>query len=254
MLTIQRPSVASLLLEIHGSGGRLGVATGFVVSRTTRKYLVTNRHVVTGRHQESGQPLHRSGAVPEGLGVWHHTKGALGSWERRPESLYDATGRARWYVHPELGPAVDVVALALTSTAGIDLYEYPLGTQEPALALNVSGQVFIVGFPFGVTGGGRFGVWSTASIATEPVVDWSGLPLLLVDSRSRPGQSGSPVIQYSAGGPVALADGGTGILGGPVERLVGVYSGRINDESDLGFVWKLSVVQEILDGKVKEET
>lgn len=32
----------------------------------------------------------------------------------------------------------------------------------------------------------------------------------------------------------------------PVTELLGVYSGRINDLSDLGFVWKTEVVQKIL--------
>jgi hypothetical protein len=83
-------------------------------------------------------------------------------------------------------------------------------------------------------------------------MDWNDLPVFLIDSRTRPGQSGSPVIQYSKGGAVPLADGSTGVFAGPVERLVGVYSGRINDQSDLGFAWKRTVVSDILDGKRKE--
>ena len=43
---------------------------------------------------------------------------------------------------------------------------------------------------------------------------------------------------------------GNQTLGGPIaERFVGVYSGRINDESDLGRVWKAQALVEILDGK-----
>lgn len=252
MTTIERPSAASLLLEPSSNGGQLGVATGFVVSFSTRKYLITNRHVVTGRHQQTGQPLHSSGAFPSQLGIWHNVAGKLGNWERRIEHLYDSRGKPRWLIHAASGGSVDVVALALTKTAGIDFIEHQIGPQEPALALAASTDLFIVGFPFGVTGGGLFGVWSRGSVASEPEMDWNDLPLMLVDSRTRPGQSGSPVIQYSRGGAVALADGGTSVFAGPVERLVGVYSGRVNEQSDLGLVWKKAVIEDILESKAKE--
>lgn len=252
MPTIERPSAASLLLEPRSPTAQLGVATGFVVSSSTRKYLITNRHVATGRHQETGQPLHSSAALPISLGVWHHVAGQLGKWERRVESLYDSSNRPRWYIHPELGTNADVVAIALTQLGGVDLHEHELGQIEPALALHASSDLFIIGFPFGVTGGGLLGVWSKGSIASEPEMDWNELPVILIDSRTRPGQSGSPVVQYTRGGAVALADGGTGVFAGPIERLVGVYSGRINAQSDLGFVWKKRLIEEILEGKRKE--
>lgn len=253
MTTVERPSAASLLLEPRTQAGQLGIATGFVVTYSTHKYLITNRHVATGRHQGTGQPLHQSGAVPDRLGIWHHTAGTLGNWERRFEQLYDSKDRPRWLIHPVLGGAVDVVALALTDTSGVDLHEHRFDDQEPVLALVASSDVFIVGFPFGVTGGGLFGVWSRGSVASEPEMDWNDLPVFLIDSRTRPGQSGSPVIQYSRGGAVALADGATAVFAGPVERLVGVYSGRINDQSDLGFVWKRTVISDILEGKRRDD-
>jgi hypothetical protein len=34
---------------------------------------------------------------------------------------------------------------------------------------------------------------------------------------------------------------------GPMTRFLGTYRGRVNAESDLGFVWKASAVQELLD-------
>ena len=34
---------------------------------------------------------------------------------------------------------------------------------------------------------------------------------------------------------------------GPVEQFFGVYAGRINDQSDLGVVWKARVVREVVD-------
>lgn len=51
---------------------------------------------------------------------------------------------------------------------------------------------------------------------------------------------------YRAGGAVAMQDGGSAMFGGPVERFIGVYSGRINAESDLGVVWKATAISELV--------
>jgi hypothetical protein len=45
---------------------------------------------------------------------------------------------------------------------------------------------------------------------------------------------------------VLLEDGSMISDGLPRFRLLGVYSGRINPESDIGMVWKTSAVREIL--------
>jgi hypothetical protein len=54
------------------------------------------------------------------------------------------------------------------------------------------------------------------------------------------------VIAYRAGGAVAMEDGGSAMFDGPVEKFIGVYSGRINAESDLGIVWKASAIAELI--------
>jgi hypothetical protein len=119
------------------------------------------------------------------------------------------------------------------------------------VAVVVARPLSIVGFPFGMTGGGAFGVWIQGTVATEPELDYGGLPRFLIDSRTRPGQSGSPVLFYAHGGTVAMADGSTAVFGGPVEQFLGVYSGRINAESDLGFVWKPEAVRTIVESGVE---
>jgi hypothetical protein len=114
------------------------------------------------------------------------------------------------------------------------------------IAVGPSEVVSVVGFPFGITGGGMFGVWATGFVATEPDIDHENLPVVLIDCRSRPGQSGSPVIAHRSGGSVTMASGTTRIGGGPVTRLLGMYSGRIHPESDLGTVWKVRALHELV--------
>ena len=87
--------------------------------------------------------------------------------------------------------------------------------------------------------------------APHTALDWENLPRFLIDSRTRSGQSGSPVIAYSDGGAVPMADGSLAFMSGPMEQFFGVYSGRINAESDLGVVWKAQVVREVIEGQTR---
>jgi hypothetical protein len=43
-----------------------------------------------------------------------------------------------------------------------------------------------------------------------------------------------------------MADGGTAMFAGPVTFPIGIYSGRINDQSDLGMVWKCAAIRELI--------
>jgi len=41
--------------------------------------------------------------------------------------------------------------------------------------------------------------------------------------------------------------GGMTLFAGAIYKFLGIYSGRINAESDLGLVWKTSVILDLLD-------
>ena len=57
---------------------------------------------------------------------------------------------------------------------------------------DVGSELQVIGYPYGQVGG-PFPIWSKGFIASEPDLDIAGLPVFLIDCRSRPGQSGSPV-------------------------------------------------------------
>ena len=238
MVTLARPSGASLFLELHQAGSPIGTATGFLVERASKRYLVTNRHVMRG-----------TGTPPDRIVVAQHVAGRLGQWQLREERLFSHDGEPQWLEHPQRAADIDVAALPLANDAGIEVYGYDPWAPGPGLKAGVSEPLHIIGFPFGRTGGGYFGIWVRGFIATEPALDWENLPRFLIDSRTRSGQSGSPVIAYSSGGAVPMADGSLGFMSGPVEQFFGVYSGRINSESDLGIVWKAQVVREVIEGQ-----
>jgi len=237
--------VQSLLIELAFGGQPLATGTGFVCETSKGPVLVTNWHNVTGRNPVTQKPISPSGAVPDSVRIVHNRANKLGEWLMKSEPLLSSKGKARWVEHPSLGEKADIVALPLKDLEDVQLYPYdPSG--GPALALNPAEPVSVVGFPFGLQAGGSLAVWATGFVASEPAIDFNGLPLFLVDCRTRPGQSGSAVIAHRNGGAVAMQDGSTAIFAGPITKFLGVYSGRINDQSDLGVVWKSGAVSDLL--------
>lgn len=241
---IARPSVQSLLLEMSFDGERLATGTGFVVPAPRGPVLITNRHNVTGRYQETGAPISTTGGIPNRITIRHNRRDRLGEWVSRIEPLL-ANEQALWIEHPALGARADFVALPLTQLDDVQLYPYGLGADNPPILLAPAEIVSVVGFPFGLTAGGSFAIWATGFIATDPDLNYENLPRFLIDCRSRQGQLGSAVIAYRGGG--AWSTGTHFAIGeGPMTRLLGIYSGRINEQSDLGFVWKEAAIQELV--------
>ena len=243
---IAKPSVQSLFLQSGWNGKPIATGTGFVYSHGSSHYLVTNLHNVSGRHPETNQPLATSGAIPNELSILHNQKDRLGNWVMRVEPLVTTNDEPLWKEHPVHGAKVDCVALRLTKLDDVHIYPYNEYDDSPRIAIGPAYSVSVVGFPFGLMAGGACAIWATGFVASEPQVDYLNLPLMLIDCRGRPGQSGSPVIAYRSGGTVSLENGDTSIFAGPITRSIGIYSGRINDQSDLGMVWKMDAVRQIV--------
>lgn len=247
MATVALPSVQSLLLQMRFSGQPISTGTGFVVISSKGPLLITNRHNVTGRRQDNNKPLSSNGGIPDEVVVFHNVKGKLGSWRRKIEPLYSdpENEEKRWVEHPVLGAKADLVALPLTQLDGVELYPYDPVNPGVDMFVGPTETVSVIGFPYGIATGSLFAVWATGFIASEPGVDYRGLPIQLIDCRSRPSQSGSPVLAYRSGGTIAIANGNSATFSHPVSKLVGVYGGRINAESDIGIVWKTSAILEL---------
>ncbi len=244
---IAAPSYMSLRIQLWFGDKNLADATGFLVERQGVAYLITNRHNLRGRRNDSNEAMSQYAAIPDAVEISHNSVAALGKWEPRREVLYDDK-YPRWLEHPELGDAVDVVALPLSETEGVDMYPYDIWSPSAPIRVAPSESVSVIGFPFSLTAGLNFAVWIQGAIASEPTLDWNRQPVFLVDSRTRPGSSGSPVIAYRPG--VRQYEDGRIVTGDTELRFLGVYSGRVSSDSDLGLVWKEHVVREIIDGGV----
>lgn len=240
---LSEPSYKSLYVETIAQGGAdLSEATAFLAQvGGGTPFLVTNRHVVTGIHQESGIALSKTLGIPGALRVWFSSTADRGYREKVEIPLFDGDEPV-WIEHPTLGARADVVALRLPAGRSDLLIEPYAVKQVESGSLEPAQMVSVVGFPFGERTGMGFAVWATGFVATEPDFDHGGRPVFLIDCRSRPGQSGSPVVLHH--GYHAKSANSIGFV--PWSELLGVYSGRINDESDLGIVWKAHLLQELL--------
>lgn len=247
MIGISEPSVKSLFIEMRFNDQLLATGTAFVVNGKNGPLLITNRHNVTGRNPYTGDPLSSTAGVPNQIMVIHNRKGRLGEWVTRVEPILDSEENPLWIEHPTLGENADFVALPLKALDDVEIIPYDVVSTGPKFNVGPADILSVVGFPFGLQAGGSMAVWATGFMASEPDINFNNRPVFLIDCRSRQGQSGSAVIAHRAEGTAMMIDGKLGSFTNPVYKFLGIYSGRINSESDLGIVWRASAIRELVE-------
>ena len=248
-------SYSSFYVTCFFNESPLSSATCFFVKRHGMDYLITNWHVVTGRNSQTNEVLDkRYASIPNKLRVQVFKDQEIVEREEFYVPLYDIDGMPLWFEHPVLGQYVDVVALPVSIPKGM-IVAYVEDAIEPFnedTAVHISDDLYIIGFPFGLSAGIYFPIWKRASVASEPILDVENLPMIYVDTASRQGMSGSPVI-YKEKRAFSIIGGGR--LSRYYMRLVGVYSGRVGVKDDfsiqLGRVWKAQVIDDIIMAKVR---
>lgn len=246
-------SIKSIYLEVLFDDELIATATGFFVQKGDNIFLITNRHVVTGRNNETNECLDKKrAAIPNKLNIWiPYLENNSYIWKDKKFNLYDADDNPIWLEHPVYKNDVDVVAIELGELDATTLV-YSLNHEYKTI---VTENVYIIGYPFGFNvnpNEGKYAIWSSASVASDPDLNLNinekQLPAFLVDAKTREGQSGSPVIYYSSSGVDRQNDCIAG-YGFPITHEIGIYSSRINKDSDLGYVWKWSLIGDIINQK-----
>jgi hypothetical protein len=250
-------SLRSVPLRILCNDACLGEATGFFWTENGETFLITNWHVVAGRHPDTGEPL--SYFAPEELEYPRFIQGESYTevW-RQKIRLRDENCAATWFVHPVYSNSVDVTAIPVplhlmveTSKGPQNSYVCPIDKTSysgewTGRRLDMGSDLFVLGFPMGLKPTGHFPIWKRASVATEMEILLNGRPAFLIDTATREGMSGSPVV-YVRNSDI------TGYGGSRPHRhveFVGVYSGRHvgrNEiQAQLGIVWKPEIIRDIL--------
>ena len=169
----------------------------------------------------------------------------------------DERTKPRWIVHPVCGSYFDFAFIGAEVGCINDT------VQSIKAPLRPGEDVFAVGFPQGIGTLQVFSVWKRGSVATDPDVLTDGHPKFYVDMAGRGGLSGAPVYRVQRGTIMEQTPGGQSIGFGEKTEFVGIYTGRAADQmpaqdrtgesSDLGFVWRADVVEEMIAEGVLDE-
>jgi hypothetical protein len=239
MTEIDSYSLATVPVEQIANGQPMNSATAFIWKDGRQHYLITNWHVVTGRNARTGEL--DTIVRPDTLRAFFNLRIQNFGKQQWDIKIRDDEHRPLWFVHPRSGRGVDVVAIPLALTGEEPMTNpYPINEMPSSkLVIRIGMDVFILGYPFGNEPPG-FPVWKRGSIASEPDLVRIGPGYLAVDTASRPGMSGSPVILRSWGqhlleNRVSISDNSS------ATRFIGVYSGRRytadGTDAQIGIVW-----------------
>jgi hypothetical protein len=271
---------------------KLAIGTGVVYERGGKYYVVTAWHNLTGRHPDNLKFQSEQNAVPDNvIANISVSRGEFGVSRMSVILPLVDEDKALFLIHPEGWPRVDVVAIPFDPMEPLKMELYHFGGEveevgvillDPGPAnipavlcpiqryfvsdssvrdlwlqnVDVTEELFIPGYPLNLQDYYSQPVWKRATIASSVQNGWNNQAKYLVDSASKSGMSGSPVLYYSPNGVVNVG-GSSYRFSGEVAILAGIYVGRegVTDKADpqVGIVWHKSVIDEIIDGGVFEK-
>jgi hypothetical protein len=273
----------------------LSIGTGFIYKHAEQYFIITAWHNVTGLHSETLENLGSNGGIPDNIVVNLSVSYPGFGVVKMPVTLpLSDEEKSLFYIHPKNWPRIDVVAIPFDpneehnselhlSTGEIKKTKKPLlipmanGTTEDTQAeicpvqqyfvpdnnvisqwlnsVDVTEELFIPGYPHNVQDFYAQPVWKRATIASSVQAGWNREPKFLIDSASKSGMSGAPVLYFSSKGIVQI-HGTSHYYGQEVAILTGVYVGRLGVEGEadpqIGTVWNQSVIDEIIQGQCFE--
>lgn len=247
-------SLATIPIQQLANAQPMRSATAFVWKEGSQHYLITNWHVITGRNAATGKL--ETEARPDTLRALFNIRTGDFGKQQYDIKIRDDDGRPRWLVYPGRERGIDVVALPLPMSADDPVMTmFPINSvTSPPLRICIGMDVFILGYPFGAEPP-AFPVWKRGSIASEPDLVRLTTGYYLVDTASRPGMSGAPVIlrswtnDFVEGRIRAISDK-------PATNFIGVYSGRLgapSSDAQIGMVWHGSYVRDIIAGNMRDQ-
>lgn len=267
-----RYSLASYYLELYyidkttNEEKKAAGATGFFIRQNNQDYFVTNYHVLSGKNSEDGT----FNAEPETLRIYLPKK-------QEENFIYDGGKYVEiklidenvipiWYEHPSTKNEIKKIDIAVIPAFKLQIpddfgYETINELEEPFnenTTIAVADDVFVLGFPLEIFGG-FLPIWKKGTVAFEPNIEIDELPKIYLDTATREGMSGSPVIYIKQRG-VSLVESSTNKFSRNYTKFIGVYSSRIGVQKDeskallaqLGLVWKANALEEIINNIEKE--
>jgi len=256
-LAIDEFSLTTVPIDLRFNEQPISSATAFTWERHDMHFLITNWHNVSGRDPNTDEHISKTTAAEPNMlsGLFNKKGTTLGHKHPVVIHIRQDSGEVAWLVHPTHKRKIDVVAIPLGSELVSSIRFCPINKMGSSdLLVKIGMDVFVLGYPFGP---GKTGlpVWKKGSIASEPDLVPHVEKYVLVDTASRPGMSGSPVILRTYFIHVTQENEITATPGA-ANKFIGVYSGRLHTqgplEAQIGMVWSATYIDEIIDGGLRE--
>lgn len=285
-MTVVNHSIVHLTMRFGDTV--LSTGTGFLYCHQDKFYIVTAWHNVTGLHSETLDCLSDKASIPDNIvaniAVAYPNVAVVKHAVVLP--LYK-DNQATFLIHPDNWPRVDVVAIPFDPNAEHDvelwfshqpglakrkwliMQPHADGTQAQLVPMqhhqfrderivqqwfdtvSVTEELFIPGYPQNISDSGLQPIWKRATLASSMQRGFGGEPKYLVDTASKSGMSGAPVVYYSPTGKISMR-GYQSMVSKEVMILAGVYVGRMgissSEDPQLGIVWNRSVINQIIEG------
>jgi len=239
-----QPSEAVVHLSICRDDIKLAVGTGVFYKKNNKSYIITAWHNVSGRHSETLESLSTNLSVPNKIIATFSQQISQGEFNgsvKMSISLpLEKDGKPTYLIHPQGWPKVDVVAIPidlakeyLSEGSLIDGKKINISTilkNQTSLGLSTdivhiqdlelrykdiedysdylyaSEDIFILGYPKGITDYTGQPIWKRATVASNPHLGWDGQEQFLVDCASKQGMSGAPAFFYNLKGAIMLGN------------------------------------------------
>lgn len=228
----------SFYTEIFFEDLQLSTATSFAYEYNNVKYLITNYHVVFGKNPFNEKLLNQNGSIPNKLKFYYFD--VQMNLKSFVINLNEADIRKCSYLEKGTVKYYDIAAIVLPSyldCACVNQFKY----YPSNLKFGVSSHAYVLGYPKSINLD-KLPIWKSAYLASEFSSNYNELPCVLIDSGTKEGMSGSPVIIYDDSGTYRTTDGDVVLTEQFVYRFIGLYSGRDIvenlDDDRLGIVWK----------------
>lgn len=261
--TVSEWSMKVFFIELLFGDQLLSSGTAFLVRANETDpndecvFLVTNWHNVTGLHRDTEKCISPTAGRPDKLRIYIRKTTRLQPTNLFDIPLFKGDGRPNWLELNHEGLKPDIVAIPFVPPSDhfAPCINDPLGNnskQNSDIATEIGSDVFIIGYPFNYSET-LFPVWKRGSIATEPNTANFTNGRILVDTASRPGMSGSLVIQIPTQGIYKTIDGNFVAGDNSSFKIVGIYSGRIGanqKDMQLGIVWPFDLVARVLQAGI----
>lgn len=233
------------------------------VNNQTSLYLVTNYHVLTGSAPDDNKT-----PIGDNIIFFFHKEENNPSVVKQVRfPLFTKKGIPIWISSSKYKNAdIAIIPLPLPLYSDCKIFGISDEWTQSKIVLHPTSTLTLIGYPYGFSDTtNSLPIWKTGSIASEPLIDFDGKPLFLVDISAFPGMSGSPAFAIAYG---SYESEFAMVTAGSVKKFLGIYASmqmleekkyleqfdadkkegiKISESLELGNIWKAELIIDIIN-------